>query len=216
MKQKRLLQIEKFNQLELRMRIMLTLAVTLLLSLALDSIWLTPKFNAIKEQQQQLQDLDQKILSATEAEASLFHSLNNLNQDPKKLQLVSLKASIASTRLQLEERALNLVNPEDMAAVLREIIHRRGKLKLLSLSKKPVQLLFESQVEEDPLKVYRHPIEIQFSGNFQDTRLFIQALEQMPKKVAFDDFTFSVDTYPRSHIRLVVSTLSFDRKWIGG
>ncbi|MCW8999639.1 MAG: hypothetical protein OQK04_13105, partial [Kangiellaceae bacterium] len=116
----------------------------------------------------------------------------------------------------------HLVAPSEMVEVLREIIQRSRKLKLISLTKQLPLPLFEQSDEQTKnnqqpqLQLYRHSVELVLDGNFKETQKFLEQLEKMEQQVEFNHFRFQVDQYPKSMVTLVVSTVSFERKWIGG
>jgi len=66
------------------------------------------------------------------------------------------------------------------------------------------------------VQLYRHRVELVLQGSFTDTQAFLVKLEALPKQLAFERLKLTVEQYPEAEITLTVSTLGFDRKWIGG
>lgn len=211
---------EKFHQLEVRMRLMVTFAAALIIGLIIDLVWLTPSNDEIEKIKNEISQIDKQIEQSTIAQANLNRSIRDQRNHPKRKQLEQLKEQTKQARVLLEEKTKNLVPPSEMASVLKEIIIGTGKLSLISLTKQEPQPIFEPgenpSDSAEQIQLYRHSIEIVLNGSYNNTQSFIEALENMKQQVAFDSFKFIVEKYPKSEVRLVVSTLSFDKKWIGG
>lgn len=222
MKARILAWLEKFNAMEIRMRLMISFALAMTIAFVFDFVWFTPTAKQQSKLEIQIGQFDKQIEETLKSQQALNKSIVDQRHHPKRKQLEQITQQISELRSALEEKTFNLVTPEEMNQVLREIIKRSDKLTLLSLSQQPPVAIFEEDPnsvkseQDQQIQLYRHSVNIVLSGNFQNTQEFILALENMPKKVAFDQFRFSVDEYPRSEIRLSLSTLSFDRSWIGG
>lgn len=217
MKTRMLEMVSRFDQLPVRTRLLLTCTVVFVLVLMLDSLWFAGNFEESKKLQAQIKQLDKNIADLTNSQDQLNAAISDQRNNPMLSQLKQINQQIAESKKLLKERTINLVYPEAMAKVLKEIINRSNKLKLVSLIKQPAQILFEQDdAEPQSVQMYRHPLELSFEGNYTDTQAFIKQLEDMPQKVNFERFVFEVDKYPKSKVTLIVSTLSLNRKWIGG
>ena len=132
-----------------------------------------------------------------------------------------LESEIEKVRQQLTEKTVNLVPSDKMADVIEKIIASTQSLRLISLSKQ-ASLRLSDPVEapnadkEQAIKLYRHSVEIVLEGNYSATYQFLKSLENMERKVAFESFNYNVENYPNAEIRLIVSTLSLNKEWIGG
>ncbi|MCW8875613.1 MAG: hypothetical protein OQJ89_08730 [Kangiellaceae bacterium] len=214
--------VEKFGALELRMRLMITFAAAMFVALVIDLFWLTPLNQDIERVRANIQQVERQINETLETQNQLNLSIANQRNHPKVKQLAQLKVQIEQARSLLKEKTSHLVAPSEMVEVLREIIQRSRKLKLISLTKQLPLPLFEQSDEQTKnnqqpqLQLYRHSVELVLDGNFKETQKFLEQLEKMEQQVEFNHFRFQVDQYPKSMVTLVVSTVSFERKWIGG
>ena len=214
--------VAKFGALELRMRLMLTFAAAMFVALIIDLFWLTPLNQDIDRVQANIQQIERQINETLETQEQLNLSIANQRNHPKVKQLAQLKIQIEQAKSLLKEKTNHLVAPSEMVDVLKEIIGRSSKLKLISLTKQPPLPLFEkneeqSNINEQPqLQLYRHSVELLLDGNFKETQKFLEQLEKMEQQVEFNHLRFQVEQYPKSMVTLVVSTVSFERKWIGG
>jgi len=217
--------IIKFDGLALRLRIMITLSILALLYMLFDLFWFSFNDQAIKKAQQE-------ITMTTKQNAELISMQEDFNlnivkkrNNPKKIKLEMIGGQLSDIRNQLKQKTANLVQPEDMADVIKTIITSTKSLKIQRISKqKTIELSSEftevsnNKDEKDsaPIKLYRHSMEILLKGNYTSTHQFLDKLEKMKKQVAFDAFEYIVKDYPQAEIKLIVSTLSLQKEWVGG
>ena len=212
--------VEKFNQLELRMRLMLTVAAAMLVALIIDLFWLSPLTQEIERTNAKIEQLEKQIVQTIDTQDQLNQSIASQRNHPKLKQIKQFETQLAQAKAIIKERASHLVAPSEMAEVLKDIISRSNKLKLVALTKRSPVPLFQKTEDQtndaEQLQMYRHAIELVLDGSFSDTTKFLEQLEKMEQQVEFNRFEFKVEAYPKSKVTLVVSTLSFERKWIGG
>lgn len=214
--------IEKFDALALRLRIMLTLALVVVVYMVFDVFWFSSNNQTINSTQQKIQNSRQQITSMVAMQNEYNQKLFDDRSDPRNQQLKALDAQLDSIRQQLTNHTLNLVQPDEMAGVLKDIILSGKSLKLEKLVKQQTVELSkptkknENTIPSDEIKLYRHSMVIELKGTYRSAFAFLQKLENMEKQVAFDNFEYVVDVYPKAFIKLTVSTLSLDKGWVGG
>ena len=210
--------LARFDQQAIRSRILITLAAVVLVVFLVDWVWIAPNAGESKKLRSELTALETETQQLNIKQNELNASFANQRNHPVRKQLQSIEKLIRKTQAELEAKTINLVKPEQMASVLKEIIARSKAMKLITLTKQPAEELFSQtdKKQQQKTQVYRHPVEIVLQGKFADTRKFLQSLESMPQKVNFDALDFAVERHPKSTVTLVVSTLSLERKWIGG
>ncbi|WP_168204095.1 type 4a pilus biogenesis protein PilO [Aliikangiella coralliicola] len=210
---------EKYDKLPIRLRLLLVFSSIVILVFIVDLLWFSPVQTETKNLQGLIDQVDKQINETLESQNLLNAAISNQRNHPKRKQLGQIKQQIEQAKQTLEERTINLVKPEAMATVLKEIINRSEKLTLLSLVKQPALPLFVDENDaqaDDSIQMYRHPLEMVFEGKYSDTQNFLKQIENMPQKVNFESLQYTVQTHPVSKVTLVVSTLSLERKWIGG
>jgi len=213
----------RFNNLSLRFRLLITLSFILILFMLFDMFWFSNNGNLIKQTNNTIINLSQEKNNLVEAQKTKNQRITSKRNDPKYQLIESLDKQLEQAKLQLKERTLNLVQPEDMAKVLNTIITSSKNLKLQSLSKLETTKLSDKTStdsndtdQENLVELYRHRMQIILNGSYSATYKFLEDLENMEKQVAFDSFEYKVETYPKAEIKLVVSTLSLNKEWIGG
>jgi len=213
----------RFNDLSLRARLLITLSSVVIIFMLFDMFWFVNNGKTIKQTNNEITKIAQEKNTLIEQQKAKNQHISSRRNDPKYQLIESLDKQLEQTKLQLKEKTLNLVQPEDMAEVLNTIITSSNKLKLQSLSKLETNKLSDKNSadgkvseQENMVELYRHRMQIVLSGNFSATHQFLEKLENMEKQVAFDSFEYKVDTYPKAEIKLIVSTLSLNEEWIGG
>jgi MSHA biogenesis protein MshJ len=232
--------INQFDQLELRTRLLLAFCAIIVLGLLIDLLFISTSQQEAKKLQLSITQNQQTLNELAASQKQLNAAFLNQRDHPIKRNINQLEQQIKQLKSKLETKTSSLIPPESMASVLREIISRSKDLKLIALTKQAPIALFNQKDEDaalaentelaknydasaaDPttkdheVKMYRHLVEIELVGNYQSTQSFLKQIEQMPQKVKFESFDYQVEDYPKAKINLVVSTLSFNKKWIGG
>jgi len=219
---------QNFDQQPIRMRLMLTFIAIVFIYLVFELFWYTSNQQQIKSISQKIEVLQKETEQFVTVQQQYNQSIFLKRNDPKNIKLAKLNRQLVKIRKELTDKTLNLIPPEDMAQVVQTIIDSSQSLKLEYLSKQQTVALAEQdnpskkraakakQSKQNPIQLYRHSMKIVLKGDYQSTYLFLQKLEKMEKKVAFDSFEYQVKTYPKAEILLVVSTLSLQKGWIGG
>ena len=210
--------IERFNNLKQSHRVLACFVVIVLLFMCFDIFWFSNNSKNIAQSNSTLTTIDRQTKALIDQQKNKNLSASIQRKNPKQLVLDRLNEKIDSVKTKLSERTLNLVQPEEMASVLKDIIDSTKNLKIQSLSKlatTPLSTTNENE-SQDMVQLYRHSMEVFLTGNYTATHEFLNRLETMEKKVAFDQFEYKVRRYPVAEIRLTVSTLSLNKEWIGG
>lgn len=133
----------------------------------------------------------------------------NVDIDAKIAQLEQENAALES---QLGDRVASLVTPDQMAALMEQVLQRSKRLTLESVaSLPPVQL-----IGTDEHGYYIHPIRLTLRGRYFDVVAYLDQLEQLPVKYYWRSMNYKVDNYPWADIVLEVYTLGESEYFIGG
>lgn len=135
----------------------------------------------------------------------------------KESQLVKLAGDLVAIEDQLKATTVELIDPEKMFQLLNELIYRDSKLKLLSLKRrevKPAIPVAEGEEAEQP-GIYRHVLEIEFAGKYLDILSYMKTLEALDWKLLWDEIEIVSDEHPMVTFKVVISTLSTRKEWVG-
>jgi len=135
----------------------------------------------------------------------------------KEFQLASLGEELDEIEHQLRVKTVELIDPEKMFELMNKLIYRDSRLQLLSLKRrevKPAIPSFDEEETEEP-GLYRHVLEIEFAGKYLDILKYMQTLELLDWKLLWDEIEIYGDEYPKSTVKLAISTLSTRKEWVG-
>ncbi len=213
--------IEKFDALALRLRVLFTFVLIVILYMLFDLFWYSATAQQSKNLRLEIENNQRQVTELIDIQNTLNSSVSKSRNNPKTQKIAVLENEIDKVKKQLTERTINLIPSDEMAAVLEQIIESSQTLKLISLNKNASVKLSDSNetdtdLSERAINLYRHSVEIVLEGNYGATYQFLKNLENMDRKVAFESFSYDVENYPKAKVRLVVSTLSLNKEWIGG
>ena len=130
-----------------------------------------------------------------------------------------LNAELGRLDAKLRTHGDQIVPPDEMARLLESLLAQEKSVRVLRLEALPATPLFESAEEaaagdEAPL-MYRHPMLIEFEGDFADTVRFLEKIEQLHWSLHWEQLHYEVTTHPKAHVSVVLHTLGARETWIG-
>ncbi|MGD8483793.1 MAG: hypothetical protein PVJ63_01155 [Thioalkalispiraceae bacterium] len=148
--------------------------------------------------------------------------------DPNKtdrIKLDRLQQKLSELDTALREKLHGMISPTDMARALEAVLVQQTELRLLKVQSIKAEPLFvaprdnqtdvETSAEQPQVGIYKHGLQIEFSGGYLSTLEYLQALEALPWNFYWDGLELNVEQYPRSRVIIKVYTLSLDKDWIG-
>jgi MSHA biogenesis protein MshJ len=134
----------------------------------------------------------------------------------KEVKLVQLTRALESVEERLRLKTIELIDPEKMFQLMSQLIYRDSGLKLLSLKRREVKPAISlSEEKQQDTDIYRHVLEVKFSGKFRDILIYMQSLEALDWKLIWDEIEIVSNEYPLITLKVVISTLSTRREWVG-
>ena len=182
--------------------------------------------SGIAEQRAQLSALSAQIAT-----------LQAPGQNPEALataELAAVKSQLAALQARYQALGGRLVAPQQVGALLEELLEHSGGLRLLSLRTLPVAPVLGDKAAgavaaESGAKsaaaaaatntdaaagLYQHGVEIRLEGSYAELAAYLERLEQSPQKLLWNSVSLSADDHPRLVLTLTVTTLSLDRTWL--
>ena len=207
---------EKFNALTLRERVLTGLTVMAAISFAWWQLFASP----VLEQTSILTTENSRLGREVDMTRAAINDIRTriaagLNQG-KDIKLAQLQRDLEDVQERLRLKTIELIDPEQMFQLMSELVYRKSNLKLLSLKRrevKPAITLTEEQQQETGL--YRHVLEAKFSGRFTDILKYVLTLESLDWKLIWDEIEIVGSEYPRITVKVVISTLSTRKEWVG-
>ncbi|MDH3220057.1 MAG: type II secretion system protein GspM [Gammaproteobacteria bacterium] len=209
---------QRFDALPIRERALIALTLVALVVF----VWWTYYANPLQRTLELQQAANQRVGSDTETlRASLRDIRQRMASGPnrhKETQLASLGEELSALEEQLRVETIELIDPEKMFELMNQLIYRESGLTLLGLKRREVKSaippLDGQKPAEDP-GVYRHVLEIEFSGRYPDILRYLQSMEKLDWKLLWDEIEIVSEDHPRLTVRLVMSTLSTRKEWVG-
>ena len=214
---------KRFNAQTIRERSLI--AVTLLVGSCF--LWWNyhaePKMTKIEAKQEENKRIDREVKSTRKIVREIRERIAAGVHQEKESQLAQLQQELESVEQSLRLKTVELIDPEQMFALMNELVYRDSKLKLLSLKRREVKPAIppeEGETEDgesasDDPGIYRHVLEIEFAGTYLDILRYVQALEELDWKLLWDEIEIASEEYPRMTVKVVMSTLSTRKEWVG-
>lgn len=154
------------------------------------------------------------------AQATVIKARKGSDPDREnRLRLKVLENEARKLQQQLKANIVNLVSPQDMPELLKDLLTQQKKLQLISLENLPPELLELDKKTEDDVVIptlYRHRLRMEFSGDYLTMLKYLRQLEQLPRAMVWEEVEIETQKYPEAMVRLQVYTLSLTEGWIGG
>ena len=209
----------QYESRPLRERILLLVGLLVVLFFVWDTAVMNPLDLRKKRDRKQSNELRVEL---TELTARQTQALVRKDFDPdreNRQELARLQSAVAAVQQQLKVNVVNLVSPQEMPELLKELLTRQQRLQLLSLENLPAEALqIDPSVADDPLSpvLYRHRLRLEFIGDYLAILAYLNKLEALPREMVWEELEIETQDYPQARVRLQVYTLSFERGWIGG
>ncbi|SDZ90385.1 MSHA biogenesis protein MshJ [Desulfuromusa kysingii] len=202
-----------------RERVALLVAAVVLLMFLFNLLILSP-FSQQKEAAQRIQN--KLTMDLAELKNRKGEILGRVDHDPDQQNLLRLDVlEQEATRLQqqLKNNIVNLVAPQEMPGLLKDLLTQQKKLQLLSLENLAPELLELNEQGAEAVEtptLYRHRLQLEFSGDYLTLLKYLHQLEELPRSMVWEEVEVISEDYPQATVRLQVYTLSLTEGWIGG
>lgn len=207
---------DKFNALSIRERILFGLTILVVLLLSWWHFFAAPMIEQVETLKMGNKQLGNEVNAAQQSVNTIKARLDVGVHKDKEEQLARLKQELMKVEEQLQLKASELVDPEEMFQLMTRLIYKESKLKLLSLKRRGVKPAIEAEEGQDSSEgIYRHVLEVKFSGKFEDIFAYMTSLESLDWKLVWEEIEISSDEYPTVNVKVVISTLSTRREWVG-
>lgn len=207
---------QKYNALSLRERALVGVVVLVGIGFSWWSIYTEPTLQKI----QFLNDENQKISKEVSITLATIRDIRKRMAEgvntQKNQRLAQLKQELKLVEDRLRLKTVELIDPEDMFQLMSRLIYRESNLKLLSLKRRKVKAAITVSAEQKgDVGIYRHELEVKFSGRFADILKYMQSMESLDWKLIWDEVEIVSGDYPVITVKLVISTLSTRKEWVG-
>jgi MSHA biogenesis protein MshJ len=153
------------------------------------------------------------------------------NEQNRK-QIEALQQEIERINAMVQNHGRNFVKPEEMAAMLENLIARQGSLNLVSLTKLPLQDLMSAGLRANaqapgqtnpqapadgktPAEtVYKHGMRVVVQGSYADLVSYLHQLESLSERLGWGEIRLEANDYPKSTLSFDIYTFSLEKTWL--
>ncbi len=208
--------VVKFNALNLRERVLFGTTVLVVLSLGWWHFYAKPVMfqtkNLVAENHRIRIEVDQTRAAIKDIRNTIAAGVNR----GKEIKLTQLKRALEAVEERLRLKTIELIDPEKMFQLMSQLIYKDSRLKLLSLKRREVKpAITVTDENQEDAGIYRHVLEVKFAGKFKDILKYMQSLEALDWKLIWDEIEIVSNEYPLITLKVVISTLSTRKEWVG-
>lgn len=207
---------KRFNAQSARERCLIGLTLLVALGFLWWSYHAAPTMASVDQRQAENERIASEVDSTRAVVADIRRRIAAGVHQEKESQLVSLQRELDAVEERLRVETIELIDPEKMFLLMNQLVYPESRLSLLSLKRREVKPAFELAEDEDQDSgIYRHMLEITLSGKYLDILEYVRSLEALDWKLMWDEIELESEEYPAVTVKVVISTLSTRREWVG-
>ncbi|MCF7969664.1 MAG: hypothetical protein K9L22_00670 [Methylococcaceae bacterium] len=204
--------LARFEVLSLREKLYIVAAVLASLWMGLDNFYLQPIAQQQKQLRKEIHQINAQLNELVIAKAEI-QAQGKFNPNQKNTQTLShVKAHLKQLKKNVQFGNKHFVEPESMTLVLAELLNEDYGLQLIRAEKLPVKSLTEQKQEKS--WVFQHGLSLTFSGNYQNTLRYLQAIEASPWRFLWHSIVYKTQEYPTAEVTIKIYTLGFQEHWL--
>ena len=209
----------RFLALSTRERVLVLVAVLAMLIAAAQFLFFGPLQQQRKTEQEMQVDI-QRRYEQLENELAQLQAWQSKQEDGS--QLATVQQQLDSIDHQIGQLSQRMVPPEQMTALLQQLLAREQGMQVLALEKLPLTAAGDENSDEanaetsNDLPLYRHRIRLSLRGSYFDSLRYLQAMEALPWTVYWDSLDYQVEDYPQGVLTIEIATLGQEKGWLGG
>jgi MSHA biogenesis protein MshJ len=219
----------RIDSMSLRERVLIFLAAAFLLTALVNTLFLDTLLAKQKRFSDQVIQQQEKIKEKQAEIEALLQAQKDDGSSPLRQRLKQARQQLAEGDAWLQSNRERLVQPEDMAALLEQVLRKNSKLQLIDLQTLPATPLVESSaknnadmqktepaaaVAELDNQVFKHGVKITVRGGYAGLLQYLTALEGLPVKMFWGMADMKVVKYPDVEMTLTLYTLSLNKTWL--
>lgn len=212
----------------LRERVLIFGAVAFVLIELINVLLLNPLLAQQRKISDEIVQKQEQIKSQHAQIQEWIEASKNDKNSPLRMQISQAYQQIAGGEAYLHSLRDRLVQPDQMAGLLQQILQKNGRLELVAMNTQPAQpLLSPSSPAADTAnpsstestkdvgqQVYAHRVTLTVRGSYAELLRYLQALEQMPYQMFWGEASMNATQYPAVDLTLTLFTLSLDKTWL--
>lgn len=212
----------RIDAASLRERVMIFAAATLVLITIINSLLINPLLTKQKQLSQEIVQT-QHTTEQLQAQVQTIIQAGTVDPDqPLQTRLAQLRQQADAGGKTLDDIQSKLIAPQQMPALLEDLLRGNKEVHLVALKTLPITLLNDNKTDaktepknDDKLPhIYRHGIELVISGKYLALTRYLSALESLPWRMFWGQAALTVDDDGVVQLKLHLYTLSQDKTWL--
>jgi len=204
--------LARLDLLSLREKLYIAAAVLAGLWMGLENLYLQPTWQQQKQLREQMSQIDTQLNELIIAKAEI-QAQGKFNPNQQNTQTLSrVKANLKQLKQKVQLGNKRFVDAEAMTSVLAELLNEDYGLQLIRAEKLPVKSLTEQKQEKS--WIFQHGLSLTFSGNYQNTLRYLQAIEASPWRFLWHSIDYKTQEYPAAEVTIKIYTLGFQEHWL--
>lgn len=202
----------KFNGLPLaRRKFWFVLTVVFVLYLG---IWvvLLPNWQNYQTEKSKLTQQQSRVGLLQQQLQAIDIRLSGDPQAPLRQKLSDLQARLSELNQRLQAET-NYVSATDNRELLKALLGNAGALEVQSAQALPAERVY-GDGEATAGAIYKHRLQLVFSGNYNEIVNYFQRLEQLPWSFYWQRMDYEVQEHPTADVLLEIYTLSLERDYV--
>ncbi len=219
---------QRFNERNQRERLIILVATVILLYTAWDYLLYQPLTTQLQQTESAFATQKDDRLKTQSVVSKLQVSQSADTIKKLKQEIHQLENQVASASESIELFSTSFIASNEMVDVLKNLLTKETGLTLLKLENTPIEANNpatektpdEQQAKhpdnDDPkaLKTYKHTFVMELHGNYLNALNYLQAIENLPWRIAFDSVTYSNQPSTPGLIRIQLHTISLSEGWV--
>lgn len=225
---------DRVDAFSLRERALVFLAIALVLIVSVNLLLIDPLLTRSKNLQKRIVQ-DELQIQAMRSQIEEMMAAANVDPDAAmKARLKDLRLQSEQATVTLQDIQSGLVPPQQIPALLQDLLRNNRSISLVSMKTLPVETLGvagpvpisntpaaagAAAVPTDPSTVpvgaiYKHSVEITVQGSYMDLLSYLDRIEALPWKMFWGKADVDGKNYPTVTLTLRLHTLSLDEAWL--
>ena len=227
---------ERFDALPTRDRAAAFVGAIVIVALALIWLVVTPAVNAGRAAARELDRKRDEVAALREQSQKLAAELRRDPDEAMRRRIDVLHERLTATEQRLDAWRRQLIAPDRMAGLLRELLARNRGLELLEMKSIAPEVVSNegaravqgsapknatNKAGEAPagnaattMPIYRHGLELRVRGTYLNQLRYLTELERMPQRMFWRNVEITSESYPEVEMRLTVYTLSLNQAYL--
>jgi MSHA biogenesis protein MshJ len=139
--------------------------------------------------------------------------VNTVQEDQLSNKIVELTKSNILLNQEIASETRAMVSPKEMVTILKRIIESKQNIRLIGLESLETKPMFSGDADHGP-PIFIHGLSIECEGEYFDLLDFLQVIEKTEPRLLWEKIEYAVGVHPKSHIHIIVQTLSLESGWM--